>query len=421
MANLQVALDMLELERAVQIAKEAVEGGADWIEAGTPLIKSEGMNAIRALRTAFPQRVIVADMKIADTGAIEVEMAAKAGANVVTLLASCDDATIEDALRSAHRYGVRLMADLLGVENPTERAEELEELGVPIVVVHVGIDQQMVGKEPLSVLKEVRRRVECEVAVAGGLDDAGAAMAVSLGADIVIVGSHITRSPEPRLSAQSVKQAIEGEEPHESAVRRESIVDMLLSVSTPNLSDALHRAPCLHVRPLFPCKTAGRVLTVQTWGGDWAKAVEAIDMAETGDVLVIKGEDDVAVWGGLATLSAMNRGLSGVVVYGAVRDVEEIRKLGFPVFAKKFVANAGEPKGFGEVGVELILAGQRVRTGDFVLADENGAVIVPRERAYEAARRALEVKKLESRFNEEIKRGSTLSQVAQLLRWEKRQ
>lgn len=421
MANLQVALDMLELERAVQIAKEAVEGGADWIEAGTPLIKSEGMNAIRALRTAFPQRVIVADMKIADTGAIEVEMAAKAGANVVTLLASCDDATIEDALRSAHRYGVRLMADLLGVENPTERAEELEELGVPIVVVHVGIDQQMVGKEPLSVLKEVRQRVECEVAVAGGLDEVGAAMAVSLGADIVIVGSHITRSPEPRLSAQSVKQAIEGEEPHESAVRRESIVDMLLSVSTPNLSDALHRAPCLHVRPLFPCKTAGRVLTVQTWGGDWAKAVEAIDMAETGDVLVIKGEDDVAVWGGLATLSAMNRGLSGVVVYGAVRDVEEIRKLGFPVFAKKFVANAGEPKGFGEVGVELILAGQRVRTGDFVLADENGAVIVPRERAYEAARRALEVKKLESRFNEEIKRGSTLSQVAQLLRWEKRQ
>lgn len=420
MANLQVALDVLELERAVQIAKEAVEGGADWIEAGTPLIKSEGMNAIRALRTAFSQRVIVADMKIADAGAIEVEMAAKAGASVVTLLASCDDATIEDALRSAHRYGVRLMADLLGVENPAERASRLEEMGVPIVVVHVGIDQQMVGKEPLSVLKEVREAVECDVAVAGGLDEAGAAMAVSLGANIIIVGSHITRSPEPRLSAQSVKQAMEGQQSHEKAGRRESIVEMLLSVSTPNLSDALHRAPCLHVRPLFPCKTAGRVLTVQTWGGDWAKAVEAIDMAERGDVLVIKGEDDVAVWGGLATLSAMNRGLSGVVVYGAIRDVEEIRRLGFPVFAKKFVANAGEPKGFGEVGVELNLAGQRVRTGDFVLADENGAVIVPRERAYEAARRALEVKKLESRLKEEIERGSTLSQVAQLLRWEKR-
>jgi len=209
-------------------------------------------------------------------------------------------------------------------------------------------------------------------------------------------------------------------QPLRRAARRESIVDMLLSVNTPNLSDALHRAPCLHVRPLFPCKTAGRVLTVQTWGGDWAKAVEAIDMAEKGDVLVIKGDDDVAVWGGLATLSAMNRGLSGVVVYGAIRDVEEIRRLGFPVFAKKFVANAGEPKGFGEVGVELNLAGQRVRTGDFVLADENGAVIVPRERAYEAARRALEVKKLESRLKEEIERGSTLSQVAQLLRWEKR-
>lgn len=53
---LQVALDLIELDRAVQIAKEAVEGGGDWIEAGTPLIKSEGMNAVRTLKKSFPQK-----------------------------------------------------------------------------------------------------------------------------------------------------------------------------------------------------------------------------------------------------------------------------------------------------------------------------------------------------------------------------
>ena len=70
---IQVALDLLETDRAIQIAKESLEGGADWVEVGTPLIKSEGMDAIRELRKNFPDRTIIADMKIADTGSIEVE------------------------------------------------------------------------------------------------------------------------------------------------------------------------------------------------------------------------------------------------------------------------------------------------------------------------------------------------------------
>jgi 3-hexulose-6-phosphate synthase/6-phospho-3-hexuloisomerase len=71
-AILQVALDLLELKRALQIAQESVDGGADWIEVGTPLIKSEGMQAVRLLRDQFPHITIIADMKVADTGAIEV-------------------------------------------------------------------------------------------------------------------------------------------------------------------------------------------------------------------------------------------------------------------------------------------------------------------------------------------------------------
>ena len=58
-AVLQVALDLLELKRALQIAKESLDGGADWIEAGTPLIKSEGMQAVRAMRDHFPDSVLL--------------------------------------------------------------------------------------------------------------------------------------------------------------------------------------------------------------------------------------------------------------------------------------------------------------------------------------------------------------------------
>ena len=90
---LQVALDLLELKRAVEIAREAVEGEVDWIEIGTPLIKSEGMDAIRTIKREFKDHKIVADMKTIDTGALEVEMAAKSGADIVIILALSDNST----------------------------------------------------------------------------------------------------------------------------------------------------------------------------------------------------------------------------------------------------------------------------------------------------------------------------------------
>src|SRR5688572_26389182 len=80
---LQIALDEVNLDRAIQYAREAVAGGVDWVEAGTPLIKAAGLDAVRALRREFPDKVVVADMKTMDTGAFETEMAVKAGAGVV--------------------------------------------------------------------------------------------------------------------------------------------------------------------------------------------------------------------------------------------------------------------------------------------------------------------------------------------------
>jgi 3-hexulose-6-phosphate synthase/6-phospho-3-hexuloisomerase len=148
--------------------------------------------------------------------------------------------------------------------------------------------------------------------------------------------------------------------------------------------------------------------------------VEAIDEAERGDVIVIyNGSSHVAPWGGLASLSCLSRGVAGVVIDGAVRDIDEIRKLGFPVFASAIVPNAGDPKGFGEINAEIRCGGQTVRPGDYIVGDDSGVVVVPKERAYEIARRATEVHKNELRIYEEIRRGSTLSEVMQLKKWEK--
>lgn len=205
---LQTALDLTEGKRALQIAEEAVKGGTDWIEAGTPLVKSEGMNIIRSLKKAFPDKRIVADLKTSDTGGLGVEIAAKAGADIVCILASADDAVIRDALRGAALYGVELMADMMNVKDPAARAKELAEMGVQIINAHVGIDQQMGGKNPLDLLGEIGK-LGVKVAAAGGLTKETAAEAAAAGADIVIVGASIIKSADAEKAAREIRTAID--------------------------------------------------------------------------------------------------------------------------------------------------------------------------------------------------------------------
>ena len=425
-AVLQVALDILELKRALQIAQESLDGGSDWIEVGTPLIKSEGMQAIRSMRDRFPDSIIVADMKVADTGTLEVEMAAKAGANIVCILADADDSVIYESVRAASLYGIRIMADLINVTDPIPRALKLETMGVDIICAHVGIDQQMMGKSSLDLLADLAGQVHIPLAVAGGIDAKSAGPAIRCGADIVIVGGHIVRSADVTKSAKKIRAAMDNPsvQPVEKKSPDEEIRSLLLQVSAPNVTDAMHRKGAMSgiVSICGNVKMVGKAVTVQTFAGDWAKPVEAIDVARKNEVIVINsgGATHVAPWGELATLSCVEKGISGVVIDGAVRDVDDIRIMKFPLFAKAVVPNAGEPKGFGEINAEIQCGGQYVRPGDWIIGDENGVVVIPAERAYEIARRALEVRKNEERIREEIRRGSTLSEVAELAKWEKK-
>jgi 3-hexulose-6-phosphate synthase/6-phospho-3-hexuloisomerase len=109
-----------------------------------------------------------------------------------------------------------------------------------------------------------------------------------------------------------------------------------------------------------------------------------------------------------------------VVIDGAIRDTGDITKLGFPACSRLVMPNAGEPKGFGEIGVPIRVGGVKVESGDWVLGDDDGVVVLPRALAVEYANRAMDVLEKENRLREEIKAGSTLAQVADLLRWEKK-
>src|SRR6266702_1400531 len=397
---LQVALDHMHLKRALLAATEATEGGADWLEAGTPLIKSEGIEVVRQLKKSFAGNTIVADLKTMDTGAFEVEIAVKAGADGVTVMGVSDDATILEAVKAARRYGAKIMVDLMRVADKPMRAKELEALGVDYLNMHVSIDEQMIAQSPLQELKAV--------------------------ASIVIVGGAIIKAEKVAEATRTIKKAMKDRKAIPTGLFKKyadaDVAEAFRKVSTPNLADAMQKRGVitgLVPRIRHGTKLVGRALTVKTADGDWAKPVEAIDRAKPGDVIVIDvGGGPTAVWGELASNSCLVKGVAGVVIDGAVRDLDTILELNFPCFSRHVAPHAGEPKGLGEIGSEIECGGQKVHTGDWIVGDESGLIVVAREEAVEMANRALDVLERENRIREEIKRGGTLSSVLELEKWE---
>jgi 3-hexulose-6-phosphate synthase / 6-phospho-3-hexuloisomerase len=428
--HLQVALDFLELPRALKVAEAAVAGGADYIEAGTPLIKSEGLDAVRALREMFPAAVIIADTKTMDAGRIEAEAAGKAGANVMTVCAAATPGTIRECVEAGRHYGLKVAVDLMGVADPVAAAKAAEQLGAAWVDVHCPIDAQMAGADPLDELRRIRAAVSCTVAVAGGINSETAAAAAAAGADVVIIGGAITKAQDPKQATAEIRRAIDtGSAVATAHFKRTSAAgnnlrELLESqqVRTSNISDGAHRRPCLPgLRPLIPGKfICGPAVTVRTLPGDWSKPVQAIDLAKPGDIIVVDaGGIPPAIWGELATEGAVNKRIAGLVVHGAVRDTAEIRKLDFPVWTLHVVSHAGDPKGLGEINQPIVIGGQRICPGDWIVADDDGVMVLPAAEAVEMVNRGADVLEAENRIRQEIRdQNSTLARVANLARWD---
>jgi 3-hexulose-6-phosphate synthase/6-phospho-3-hexuloisomerase len=427
-AKLQLALDYTILKRALQTADLAVKACPEIIlEAGTPLIKSEGLQSVRELKKRFPESTIVADMKIMDAGKTEVEYAAKAGAHIVVVLGVSGEATIRECVEAGRNYGATICVDMLNLPEVLEQAKRFEEWGVDMLSVHTPIDLQMRGHSPFEELKSFRQVVSIPISVAGGINSETAADAVAHGADVVIVGGAITKAKDvARATADIVKAIQTGQKVATTLFKRkglEDIREILSQVSAANLSDAMHRGGVLSgMHPICEgARLIGPAVTVRTFPGDFAKPVEAIDVAKEGEVIVIdQGGVGPACWGELATESAVRKKLGGVVVDGAIRDTEEIRRLKFPAFGRLVTPHAGEPKGFGEINVPVKISGVTVRPGDWLFGDRDGLLAIPKEKIVEIANRGMDVLEQENRIREEIRSGSTLSQVLELLRWEKK-
>lgn len=195
----QISLDLTNIDEALETAELAMRAGVDWLEAGTPLILAEGLHGVRALREAFPDTPIVADLKTMDGGYLEAEMMAKAGATHVVVMARAHEETVKCVVQAGKDFGVKVMGDNLGCPDMVEGAKELEELGCDFIVHHIGYDERRGiaarGERmpsPLDRLREVVAAVNIPVQAVGGLSLEQAIATPQYGAPLVVLGAPLT-------------------------------------------------------------------------------------------------------------------------------------------------------------------------------------------------------------------------------------
>lgn len=242
--NIQLALDRMSIQEAINMGRLA-EPYIDWIEVGTSLIKEFGMASVEAIKREFPHKTIVADVKTFDNAKYEFELCYKAGADVTTVMGSAPLVTVDLCMKTARTWGRQVMIDLLHT-TPEEQAA-LARYREAVHCVHVSKDQQEGGGSrltgsgayeattdtdesginrtsgigasdalPRGVVSDVSgaRGSTCEsptglrIAVAGGITQESLPWVLALEPEVLIVGSAITKAPDPASAARAFQDRI---------------------------------------------------------------------------------------------------------------------------------------------------------------------------------------------------------------------
>ena len=197
----------------------------------------------------------------------------------------------------------------------------------------------------------------------------------------------------------------------------------LLEVYSPScvVADAQERAGVMrsYMRPLSTqTRFVGPALTVRLEPGNQVDCLDALSVAQEGDVIVVDaaGETETSIWGGLMSGLCKMKGVVGAVVDGAIRDTDETRDLGFFIFSKAVVPRSTHSPYSGrmepiEINVPIQCAGVVVRPGDLVLGDEIGVVVIPFENAAEVLQKAREQADKEEKTRAKIREGKTVEQL----------
>jgi regulator of RNase E activity RraA len=210
----------------------------------------------------------------------------------------------------------------------------------------------------------------------------------------------------------------------------EDMIQRLKEVSTENLSDAMETLGYPRGVLTKPKgvnqnlqRMVGRACTLKyipkhgtrTVEENLSKHIEVIDqIVKPGEVLVIdaNGREDVAVLGGMNAIRAEQRNIAGVVVWGGIRDVSDIKKLQIPVFASSYYPVKSmwnfETEG---INVPVVICGVQIQPGDYIVGDETAIMVIPEEQIQSVLQKALEFKKRDEEWTAKLLSGLSYEEI----------
>ncbi|MEL4859901.1 RraA family protein [Pseudoflavonifractor phocaeensis] len=205
------------------------------------------------------------------------------------------------------------------------------------------------------------------------------------------------------------------------------------ALSTTNVSDAMDalgiRGATYGIRPMWHTmdRVLGPAVTLKMTAagetkGKYHLGVKAIDAAQSGDVIVVDngGRIDTSCWGGVLATGAKLKGISGVVIDGACRDLDECVEVGFSVYARGTVVATARGRVQEEAtNVMVQFGGVQVRPGDIIMGDKSGVVVVPAERVEEVLEKAESLFQKEEAMVAMIREGKTMTEMDDAFQYEK--
>ncbi|WP_456328718.1 bifunctional 5,6,7,8-tetrahydromethanopterin hydro-lyase/3-hexulose-6-phosphate synthase [Archaeoglobus sp.] len=192
---LQIAIDIPDLNEVLKVLEQIPDSDHIIFEVGTPLAKRYGCEVILKLREVKPDAFYILDLKTLDVGNLEARMAADATANAVVISGLAPTSTIVKGIREAEKTGILSYVDMMNVEDPLKRLEEISKAGVlpNVVELHRAIDSEE-SDPPWKLAGKIKEKYNVLVAVAGGIRPENVEEVIKAGADVIVVGRAVTKA-----------------------------------------------------------------------------------------------------------------------------------------------------------------------------------------------------------------------------------